>query len=149
MSGIKTYTSKDICGALGGISRSRLHKWSQLPPFVTRPTRERSARRFNKSDILTMAVIKFMEDNLGVERKFLPNVSKSIHDLLCKPNSSQYQEWLFVPLAGKSSLVNDGNFKPTAGWVIDLTSIRLGIDTYFGISQPQQELALITSMGGV
>ena len=61
MSTIKSFTAKDVCTALGGISRSRLHTWAQLPPFCKRPTRERSARRFTKADLLTFAVLQTLE----------------------------------------------------------------------------------------
>jgi len=94
-----------------------------------------------------MAVIKFMEDNMGVDHKSLVDVSGRVHDYLNKPMSTEFQEWLFIPLSGEVSVSIDRNFEPAAGWIIDLTAIRNEMDIYFGVSQPQQELALLASIG--
>lgn len=137
------FTAKDICAALGGVSRSRLHVWAHLPPFSSRPTRERSARRYSKADLLTFAVLHTLEDVLGAKEKQLSRASSSIHNYLLTPRHAATEEWVFIPSdAGKVQLAQINSLS-SAGWVIDVAKERQRIDIYLGVIPPQQELLLI------
>lgn len=146
MSAIRSFTAKDVCAALGGISRSRLHTWAQLPPFCERPTQERSARRYNKADLLTFAVLQTLEDILGIRRKNLGSVSAAVHHYVQAPRSAPTEEWIFIPQSeGSVHLIQMQNIA-NSGWVIDMARERERVDLYLGLTPPQRELPLITDV---
>lgn len=146
MPAIKSFTAKDVCAALGGVSRSRLHQWAQLPPFSERPTRERSARRFNKADLLTFAVLQTFEDAFGAKCRDLTSVSAAAYQYFNTPRQIPLEEWVFIPFAsGEAHLVQACTIK-SAGWVVDVTKERERIDVYLGVRPPQQEFALMSSV---
>jgi DNA-binding transcriptional MerR regulator len=149
MSTIKSFTAKDVCTALGGISRSRLHTWAQLPPFCERPTRERSARRFTKADLLTFAVLQTLEDMLGMRRRDIRSISAAIHHYVRAPRQTRMEEWIFIPQDEDDEeivlLIQGQNFA-SPGWVIDMARERERIDLYLGLTPSQRELPLITDV---
>lgn len=146
MSAMRSITSKDVCAALGGISRSRLHVWAQLPPFSERPTRERSARRYTKADLLTFAVLQTLEDVLGVKRGDMGSVSTAIHQYVRAPRRAPVEEWVFIPQdKGAVRSVQEQSIA-SPGWVVDMARERERIDLYLGLTPPQQELPLITDL---
>lgn len=144
MSTIKSFTAKDVCTALGGVSRSRLHTWAQLPPFCERPTRERSARRFTKADLLTFAVLQTLEDMLGMRHRNIRSISASIHHYVRAPRQARMEEWIFIPqeAEGVVRLIQGQNFA-SPGWVIDMARERERINLYLGVEPSQRELPLI------
>lgn len=147
MPAIKSFTAKDVCEALGGISRSRLHTLAQLPPFCERPTRERSARRFTKADLLTFAVLQTLEDVLGMRRRDVRSVSAAVHHYVSAPRQARREEWIFIPHdnEGGLRLIQGQNFA-SPGWVIDMLRERERIDLYLGLEPSQRELLLITDV---
>lgn len=146
MSAIKSFTAKDVCAALGDISRSRLHQWAQLPPFSERPTRERSARRFSKADLLTFAVLQTLEDAFGAKCRDLTSVSAAAYQYFNTPRQTPVEEWVFIPLvSGEAHLVQVCPIE-SAGWVVDVTRERERIDVYLGVRPPQQEFPLMTGV---
>lgn len=146
MSAIKSFTAKDVCAALGGISRSRLHSWAQLPPFCERPTRERSARRYTKADLLTFAVLQTLEDVLGIKRADMGSVSATINNYVRAPRRAPLEEWIFIPQSEGFVHQTCESSIASAGWVVDMAKERERIDLYLGIIPPQQELPLITDV---
>ena len=145
MSSAKSFTAKDACAALG-VSRSRLHQWAQLPPFSERPTRERSARRFSRADMLTFAVMHTMEDAFGVKSKDLGGVSAKIHEYLNAPQVITFEELVFIPLETGDAQVVEGQAVKGAGWVIDMAKERERVDVYLGVRPPQREFPLMTEL---
>ena len=146
MSARHSFTVKDVCAALDGVSRSRVHGWAQLPPFSAIPTQERSARRFSRTDLLTFAVLRTLEDQFGARGAQLARVSASIHEYLAGPRSAGMDQWIFVPLAEGSARPVMGQAITEPGWVIDLARELERIDRYLGILPAQRDLPL---MGGV
>ena len=141
-----SFTSKDVCAALGGISRSRVHSWAQLPPFSTMPTLERSARRFGKADLLTLAVLQTLEEQFAVKGRQLGQLSAGIHQYLLTPRKTRVEEWVFIRLydgEARAALIQPIS---EPGWVIDMARERERIDIYLGIAPPQRELPLIANM---
>ncbi len=147
MSSGHAFTAKDVCAALGGISRSRVHAWTQLPPFSDIPTQERSARRFNKADLLTFSVLLTLEEQFGARSPLLAKVSNSIHQYLSAPHQTSFEEWVFIPLAGATT--RSAQFQPVTeiGWIIDLAQERERIDFYLGVTPPQRQLPLMAGLG--
>jgi hypothetical protein len=147
MSAQLSFTVKDVCAALGGVSRSRVHGWVGLPPFSGIPSRERSARRFSRADLLTFAVLRTLEDQLGARGAQLAHASAAIHAYLAAPRPTGADDWLFVPsLDGPARPVRDQAITE-AGWVIDLARERDCIDRYLGVLPPQRELPLVGGVG--
>lgn len=145
MSATKSFTAKDVCAALGGISRSRLHTWAQLPPFSNIPTRERSARRYTKADLLTFAVLQTLEEAFGMKRGNMGSISAAVHHYVSAPRQAPLEEWVFIPWGeGPVRSVQENIASP--GWVIDMARERERIDLYLGLTPPQQELPLITNV---
>nr|WP_093190160.1 hypothetical protein [Thiocapsa sp. KS1] len=149
MSARHSFTVKDVCAALDGVSRSRVHGWVQLPPFSAIPSQERSARRFSRADLLTFAVLRTLEDRFGARGTQLARVSAGIHEYLSAPQSAGTDDWLFVPLADGPARAVLGRAIAEAGWVIDLARERERIDLYLGILPPQWELPLMSGVGQV
>lgn len=146
MSAIKSFTTKDVCAALGGISRSRLHIWAQLPPFSERPTCERSARRYSKADLLTFAVLQTLEEVFGMKRGGMGSVSEAIYHYVSAPRQAPVEEWVIIPVdEGAVRMVQEQSIA-TPGWVVDMARERERIDLYLGLTPPQQELPLITDI---
>lgn len=141
----KSFTAKDACAVLG-VSRSRLHQWAQLPPFSERPTRERSARRFSRADMLTFAVLHTLDDAFGVKSRDLAGVSARIHEYLNAPRHIPYEELVFIPVANGEVHAVEEQTIAGAGWVIDMTKERERIDVYLGVRPPQQEFPLMTDI---
>lgn len=139
----RVFTVKDVCASLGGISRSRVHTWAQLPPFAGRSTRERSARHFTKADLVTMSVLAQLDEQFGVKGDRLAWISAGIHRYLQAPRAGVGEELVFIRL-------EDGGTRPLhadpldgAGWVVDLAPARERIDVYLGVAPEQRELALV------
>lgn len=149
MSAHHAFTAKDVCAALGGVSRSRVHAWAQLPPFSDMPTHERSARRFNKADLLTFAVFRTLEDHFGARSSQLAQVSAGIHQYLSAPRQTSLEEWMFIPLGGGPARTAQPQPISGAGWVIDMARERERIDIYLGVTPPQRELPLMAGIGPV
>ncbi|MDP2834512.1 MAG: DNA-binding protein [Pseudomonadota bacterium] len=141
-----SFTAKDVCSALGGISRSRIHGWAQLPPFSAIPTMERSARRFTKADLLTLAVLQTLEEQFGARATQLGKVSAGIHQYLLTPRQANAEEWLFVSLRNGGVHLVQAQPVSEAGWVIDMVRERERIDIYLGVAPPQRELPLIANV---
>ncbi|ERS86186.1 hypothetical protein Q672_14965 [Marinobacter sp. EVN1] len=150
MPAIKSFTAKDVCAALGGISRSRLHMWAQLPPFCDRPTRERSARRFTKADLITFAALQTLEDTLGMKRRDVQRVSAAVHRYVSAPRQAPGAELIFIPQEnldeGEAVYLLRGQNPTGLGWVVDMSKERERIDWYLGLECSQRELPLITNI---
>ena len=147
MSARHSFTVKDVCAALDGVSRSRVHGWAQLPPFSAIPTQERSARRFSRADLLTFAVLRTLEDQFGARGAQLARVSAGIHEYLSAPRAAGMDPWLFVPLAEGPARPVPGQVIAEPGWVIDLARERERIDRYLGVLPAQRELPLVGGIG--
>lgn len=141
----KSFTAKDACIALG-VSRSRLHQWAQLPPFSERPTRERSARRFSRADMITFAVLHTLEDVFGVKSRDLAGASAKIFEYLSGPRRIPYEELVFIPVERGDAHAVEEKAIAGVGWVIDMTKERERIDVYLGVRPPQQEFPLMTDI---
>lgn len=146
MSAIQSFTAKDVCGALGGISRSKLHLWAQLAPFCDRPSRERSARRYTKADLLTLAVLHTLEESFDVKLSGRDCVSAAIHQYVRSPRYALAEEWIFIPLDGGAAYSVQDQKIIALGWVVDVARERERIDIYLGLTPPQQELPLISNI---
>ncbi len=147
MSARHSFTVKDVCAALDGVNRSRVHGWVQLPPFSAIPSQERSARRFSRADLLTFAVLRTLEDQFGARGAPLARASAAIHAYLSTPQPAGSDDWLFVPLTDGPARPLTGRAIVEAGWVVDLARERERIDRYLGVVPPQRELPLMGGMG--
>ena len=146
MSRLQSFTVKDVCNALGGVCRSRVHAWTQLPPFSYIETVERSARHFSMADLLTMAVLQTLEDKFLIKSRLLGQVSAEIHHYLQGPQSANLEEWVFIRLAdGNTSRIEPMLFGEL-GWVLDMAEERKRINVFLGIAPPQRELVLVADM---
>lgn len=148
MAGTFSLTVKDVCQALGGVSRSRVHTWTQLPPFSLMETSERSARRFNVSDVLTLAALKKLEDVYGIKSRHLGHLSAGIHQYLAEPRSAGSDQLLFVRLEDGSTRSLDSAPVSEPGWILDIAEERERMNVFLGIAPPQRELALMVGMLG-
>lgn len=143
-----TFTVKDVCHALGDVSRSRVHAWTRLPPFALMETSERSARRFDVTDILTLAALQKLEDIYGTKSRHLSHFSENIHRYLAQPKSVSTDELIFVSLNDGTVRHLDAASVSEPGWILDIAEERERINVFLGIAPPQRQLALVASMQG-
>ena len=143
-----SFTVKDVCRALNGVSRSRVHTWTRLRPFSLMQTSERSARRFNVTDMLTLAALQKLEDVYGIKSSYIGRFSEGIHRYLAQPKSIGGGEHVFVR-------INDGAVRNLevfsvneSGLILDIAEERERINVYLGITPPQRELVLVASVQG-
>ena len=148
MANFFSLTVKDVCQALGGVSRSRIHAWTRLPPFSAVETSERSARKFNVADVLTLAALKKLEDVYGVRSRHLGLLSAGIHLYLAEPKTAGSHELLFVRLNDGIARSLDVAPVTEPGWVLDIAEERERMNLFLGISSPQRELSLMVGMPG-
>lgn len=141
-----SFTVKDVCSALGGVSRSRVHAWTQLPPFSYMETMERSARHFTMADLLTMAVLQILEDKFLIKSRLLGQLSAGIHQYLQEPKTVGVEEWVFVRLADGDTTRVESVLAGGQGLMLDMAEERKRINVYLGIAPPQRELALVADM---
>lgn len=145
MSNLISFTIKDVCLALGGISRSRVHTLARLPPFSTMETFERSARRFTSADLLTFAVIQSLEDEYCLRHRLLSRFSPCIHQYLSIPRNSELTELVFLRLRDGMVMLIDNAHE--AGFIVDISRERARINSYLGVTTSQWQLPLMTSIG--
>lgn len=145
MSNSISFTIKDVCLALGGVSRSRVHSWTKLPPFSRMETFERSARRFTSADLLTFAVIQSLEDEYCLRNRLLSRFSPYIHQYLSIPRNSELTELVFLRL--RDGMITFIDNAQEAGFLIDITRERARINSYLGVTTSQWQLPLMTSIG--
>lgn len=141
-----SFTVKDICQALNGVCRSRVHAWTRLPPFSAMETSERSARRFDVADLLAFAVLQRLEDVYGIKSRHLSRFSAGIHQYLMEPKALGADELIFIRL-------KDGNVRRLSltlicepGWILDMAEVRERINVFLGIAPPQRQLAFVADM---
>lgn len=142
-----TYTIKDVCRALGGVSRSRIHTWTQLEPFSDADTLERSARKFNSADLLTLATLQTLEDSFGLRGRQLANFSKKIHQYLAEPKTISTVELIFIRLSDGQILSAHIDNINEPGYIIDIAKERERINIFLGVQPYQTQLPLISSIG--
>ncbi len=140
---MQRFTTKDICAALGDVSRVRVQTWAKLPPFNSRPCRERSARRLEISDLLAMAVFQTLESGFGIRLNRLSQISSGIHNYLLRPRPLTASELIFISFLDGETYQTNRQTPITPGWIIDLTHERERIDRYLGIGPTQRSLSLI------
>lgn len=141
-------TIKDVCRALGGASRSRVHAWTKLPPFSSVETSERSARRFDMTDVLTLAALQKLEDVYGVRSSHLGQLSAGIHQYLSEPKAAGGDELVFVRLRDGLAQGLDGKLISEPGWILNVAEERERMNVFLGIAPPQRELPLMVSLAG-
>lgn len=140
-----SFTIKDVCKALDGVSRSRVHSWTQLSPFSNIETTERSARRFSMADLLTMAVLKSLEDQFGLKNRLLGDFSNGIYQYLSLPRAIRGDEWIFISQVNGITQRIESLQINQPGWIMDMAEERNRINIFLGIDPPQRELALISN----
>lgn len=143
-----TFTVKDVCHALGDLSRSRVHAWTRLPPFALTETSERSARRFDVTDMLTLATLQKLEDVYGIKSRHLGHFSEGIHRYLAQPRAINTDELIFVSLNDGTVRNLDAALISEPGWILDIAEERERINVFLGIAPLQRQLALVASMQG-
>jgi hypothetical protein len=139
------FTIKDVCLALEGVSRSRIHAWTKLPPFSSTETTERSARRFSSADLLTFSLFQTLEDTFGLRSRQLIKFSKTIHQYFLEPRSLAPVELVLIRLRDGKIIRN--NITVEAGYIVDIAKERERINIFLGISSPQGQLPLMSSFG--
>ncbi len=140
-----TFTIKDVCLALGGVNRSRVHAWTKFAPFSLMGTSERSARRFSTTDLLTLAVIQTLDDTFGLRNSILSIFSPSISQYLIEPRAITSVELVFLRL--RDGLVLPQTLSDEPGYLLDIARERERINIFLGIAPPQRQLPLMKSIG--
>lgn len=143
-----SFTVKDICHAFGDVSRSRVHAWTRLPPFALTETSERSARRFDVTDMLTFAALLKLEDVYGIKSRYLGHFSEGIHRYLAQPKAIGADELIFVSLKDGAVRNLDTASISEPGWILDIAEERDRINVFLGIAPPQRQLAFVASVQG-
>lgn len=140
-----TFTIKDVCLALGGVNRSRVHAWTKLAPFSLMRTSERSARRFSTTDLLTLAAVQTLDDTFGLRNSILSIFSPSISQYLIEPRAITSVELVFLRL--RDGLVLSPTLSDEPGYLLDIARERERINIFLGIASPQRQLPLMKSIG--
>lgn len=143
-----SFTVKDVCQALGSVSRSRVHAWTRLPPFSSVETSERSARRFDLTDLLTLAALQKLEDVYGIKSRQLTQLSAGIHQYLAAPKVAGTSELVFVSLEEGIARSLDSAPVSEPGWVLDMAEERERVNVFLGVAPPQRQLALMAAVPG-
>ena len=111
-------------------------------------TSERSARRFNVTDMLTLAALQKLEDVYGIKSSHLGHFSEGIHRYLSQPNAIAGGEYVFVRMNDGVARNLESLSVYESGLILDIAEERERINIYLGIAPPQRELALVASVQG-
>ncbi|KUJ74383.1 hypothetical protein AVO42_02945 [Thiomicrospira sp. XS5] len=138
-----TFKSKDIREALA-IKTSQFRTWVEnLPPHSNMVKHERSAVKYDFSDLIYFFVIKHITDTYGISTSSLSKVSQEIYSSLRSPQSIKHRTFLLVDFSNRSckKLLQDKQID-AEGIVIDLQPIHEQLLKYLGVvpEQKQNEL---------
>lgn len=111
-------------------------------------TSERSARRFDVTDLLTLAALQKLEDVYGIKSRHLGHFSEGIHRYFVQPMAISTDELIFVSLNGRTVRNLDNACASEPGWILDIAEERERINVFLGVAPPQRQLALVASMLG-
>lgn len=111
-------------------------------------TFERSARRFNVTDLLTLAALQKLEDVYGIKSNHLGHFSEGLHRYLAQLKAVKSGELVFVRMNDGVVLSLEAVSVNEPGLILDIAEERERINVYLGITPPQRELALVASVQG-
>lgn len=134
-------TAKDICAALG-VQKHRVRAWTKLPPFLHRPTRARSARRFDTVDLLLMAILQSLEDIHGIRPSALEKIAAALMRFLSQPRGLHFGTVAYLDVATWEIHPVTSKFTLRPGLIIDVQQERNRVAEFLGVRHVQGELPL-------
>lgn len=130
--------TKDICEALD-IGRHQLRGWTeQLAPYCHRETRERSANHYDFGDLLFFAVVKHINESLGISISFIAKFSESLYTCVREPQDLTSTNIVFINTRDNSCQKVDTRGLMQEGIVINIQPAQLQACEYLGLSAQQQ-----------
>lgn len=135
-------TAQDICQALQ-IERHVLRRWLEgLPVFAQRPTRARSARRFDMADITFLSAVLELETAYGLSLASISRFDAGLNEAL--RGAFLGTRFLFLDLSEGSCVPVDERSAPRPGITLDLEPVYRRISAAFAVPTAFPELPFAT-----
>ena len=145
MSGKLTLKTKDICEALD-IGRHQLRAWTDaFAPYSEQATKARSARQYDPADLLFFAVIKHIDDHIGLTLQSVSQFSNELYVVLREPQSLFAAPFIFIDVErNQCERVNQKEIS-REGIMVNLQPAQELVCQFLGlpIQQPQLQLGLV------
>lgn len=131
-------TAQDVCQALH-IERHVLRRWlGGLQVFSQRPTRARSARRFDMADIVFLSAVLELETAYGLSLTTISRFDVSLHEAL--RGTSLGARFLFLDLGERRCVPVDERTAPRPGITLDLEPVFRRVSAAFAVPTAFPEL---------
>ncbi|MCU7940859.1 MAG: hypothetical protein KZQ74_01405 [gamma proteobacterium symbiont of Bathyaustriella thionipta] len=137
-----TLKTKDICEALE-VGRHQLRSWvDNLAPYSNRTKKERSACKYDSSDLLYFSVVKHMIEKFSLPLSFIAGFSEALYFCIREPQSLTSHPFIFITDQGESCTRITLDKVSQEGIVVDLQPAQLHIYQFLGLSTQQTQLQL-------
>jgi DNA-binding transcriptional MerR regulator len=143
-----TFTTKDVCEALG-VAKHHLRIWTdKLEPFCNAATKERSARKFTLGDLSYLAVVDYLEVHYGISINTIALLERRLYDLINAPSSSKVDDsnFVFICFHSQSCKWLESEQAVSEGLIVDTYNAHKKINDYLGLSPQQVEMQLGLAM---
>jgi hypothetical protein len=90
-------------------------------------------------------VLQTLEDTFGLRNRQLGLFSQGIHQYFVEPRTIAPVELVFIRLRDGQVLSSD--LTDEAGYLLDIAPERERINIFLGVSSPQRQLPLMSSIG--
>lgn len=143
-----TFTTKDVCEALG-VAKHHLRSWTdKLEPFNKAATKERTARRFTLSDLNYLAIIDYLEQKFGISLCAIAKLERRLYDLVNAPSSDRdsSREFIFISFQDQTCFWLESELSISEGLILNAYDANIKINNYLGITPHQAEMQLGLAM---
>lgn len=142
MTQIIQLTAQDVCQALQ-IERHTLRRWLDgLPLFARRPTRARSARRYDMADITFLSAVLELETTYGLSLAAIARFDAGLHEAL--RGAAMGARFLFLDLGEGSCFPVGERSAPRPGITLDLEPVYRRVVAAFAVPTAFPELPFAT-----
>jgi hypothetical protein len=138
---VRTLKMADAC-AISGYTRDQMRAvLRDLPSFTVDQGSGRN-RTFTRVELLTIAIIAFMEQRYGIKRKAIGMILDNLINTIQSPREIDPQACLII-ITGESSVsYSRQNETVDEGLVIPLAPIFERLDTYLGAKSTQHQMEI-------
>jgi len=143
-----TFTTKDVCEALG-VAKHHLRIWTdRLEPFSKAATKERSARKFTLGDLSYLAIVDYLEVHYGISVNTIAMFKCRLYDLINSPSSIEVvdRKFLFICFHSQCCKWLESEQSVSEGLIVDTCNAHKKINDYLGLSPQQVEMRLGLAM---
>lgn len=131
----------DAC-AISGYTRDQMRALLRdLPSFTTDQGTGRN-RIFTRAELLTIAVIAFMEQRYGIKRSAIGAIVERLHTVIQSPRAVDRLACLVIVTGEASVSYSRLNETTSEGLVLPLAPIFDRLDTYLGAKSSQNQIEI-------